>query len=207
MSAVIRSTPSAPSPAVGSSEEEELRVGRERDADLERAPVAVGKRLRANRFLAREPDVGEGSRRALARRRRARRIADRVEAARAQLRRRDQRVLERAVIVEEVHHLEGARDPEARDRARRKAGHSRDFEMSRAPIRAIPPGEHVKARGLAGPVRAHDPVDLAFRDVEGHVLQHDAVPEALREALRGRNALIGAASPRGRARGPRGRRA
>src|SRR5688572_4343851 len=78
----------------GLVEEEKPRVGRERHADLERAPVAVREGARAHRFLAREADLGERARCALARSRSARGIGEEIESTGTELGRGDERVVE-----------------------------------------------------------------------------------------------------------------
>ena len=91
-------------------EEQQARPRGERDADLERAPVAVGEVLGADVLLAGEPDpCRESSPPSPSERPKHR------EPRRPHLRRGDQHVVERAVVVEQIHHLERARDAEARD--------------------------------------------------------------------------------------------
>ena len=91
-------------------EEEQARLGGERNGDLERAPLAVGEVARARALVAREADARQHARRLLLGGRVGAQVAPGVEAAPAHVRQGDQDVVERRVVVEQVHHLERARD-------------------------------------------------------------------------------------------------
>ena len=110
-----RAVPSLPRPGRGLVEKEEPRLRGERHRDLERTPFAVGQALRRRPLLAGEADAREHGRRLVLRRRVGAEIAPAVEPAPADLGQRDQHVVERRVVVEQIHDLERARNPAPRD--------------------------------------------------------------------------------------------
>ena len=83
----------------------------------------------------------------------------------------DQRVLEHGHVVEQRDVLERPRDSQARDLLRRAPQQIVALEPDRAGRRLVQPGDAVEAGRLAGAVRPDQPGDVAFGDVEGHVVQ------------------------------------
>jgi hypothetical protein len=106
----------------GLVEEEQPRVG------ASATPISSARRSPYDRLFASptpcpRAHVGQHLRRALARRAAPPRVAETSKPRGRNSGRGDGRVLERAVVVEEVHHLEGARDAELRDAPGSQPGH------------------------------------------------------------------------------------
>ena len=106
-------------------------------------------------------------------------ITPAVEAAAADLGQRDEHVVERRIIVEQIHDLERPRDPALRDLPRRESGDRFAGEDDLAAIRAVTAGQHVEAGRLARAVRAHDPRQTTFVESERDVFEHDLPAESL----------------------------
>src|SRR5262245_18081189 len=106
-----------------------------------------------------------------------------VEPACPEGRQRHGHVLARAELVEQGHDLEGARDALVRNCMRAEAGDVLTVEANAPSAQYHPAGQYVEERSLAGAVRPHDAVQLAFWDGEVDLLEHHAVPEALMHAL------------------------
>jgi hypothetical protein len=114
---------------------------------------------------------------------RAAEAADKAVSALPGFGRSHQHVVERAVLVEQIHHLERARDAEASDRPGRQAGDVAAFEAHAPAVGRVAAGEEVEAGGLAGAVRAHDAREPALREAHAHVLEHDVVPESFMQVF------------------------
>ena len=167
-SSASRAVASAPSPAVGSSRNSRRGSAASATRDLERAPLAVGQALRAAaRSLPARPTLRQHRRPPAARRAEsARRSRQTSKPRAAHARQRDQHVVERRVVVEQVHDWNEREMPLRAISARRQAGDVVAGEAHRAAVGRVAAGEHVEAGGLAGAVRTHDPRQLALLERE-----------------------------------------
>ena len=154
ISSASRAVPDEPSPAVGSS-----RNSR-RGCAASATPISSARRSPYDRLFAAHVLLAGEARREPAPRppRRARRRRGRGRATSRTPRARTagsamQHVVERRVVVEQVHHLERARQPLARDAPRRQPGDVLAGEAHAAAVGTVAAGEHVEAGGLAGAVR------------------------------------------------------
>ena len=162
-------------------EEEQTRLHRERHADLEGAALAVGQLGRPGVHASVETHLGKRLPRPADGPAIGAHVMERVQPAGADRGKSEQRVLERGVLVEEVHGLERARNTQAGDRPGRKAGDVLAVEEHVAAIRPVLPGEDVEARGLSGPVRPHDGRETVLLEGQRDVLEHHLAAEALVE--------------------------
>ena len=179
MRSARRAVPSLPRPAVGSSRNR--RRGSVASAmAISSARRSPYERLLARRpLLAREADPREHRRGLVLRGGIGAEIAPAVESAAAHFGQRDQHVVLRRIVVEEIHDLERARDAAPCDLPRREAGDRLTGEDDLAAIGRVAPGQHVEASRLAGAVRPHDAGEPAFLERERDVLEHDLMTEAL----------------------------
>jgi hypothetical protein len=175
-------------PRRGLIEQEQLRGGRQRHADLELPLLAV---RQPARLLA--ETAGQAHRlRHLARR--AQGGGEPVDGAegvpRAALarRRRQSQVLQHRQAREEIRALEGARDPAARDVVRGQPGERSAVEHDAARARRQVAGDEVEDRRLAGAVGPDERAALARRHLERHAVDGAERAEIAGEALDGQQA-------------------
>jgi len=88
--------------------------------------------------------------------------------------------------------LEGAGDPEQRERVGRQAGHVLAEEGDGALGGRKVPGHQIEERGLAGAVRADEPEDLALRGVEVDAVHGMHAAEVLAQGADGKRDAHGA---------------
>ena len=103
-------------------EEQDARLGGERQRDLECAPLAVREILRLRPFAPGEADAGEQPGRAVLRRAVARAVTPGVKRASTHRRQRNLHIVERRFLIEQADRLERARDTAARNLRRRLTG-------------------------------------------------------------------------------------
>ena len=87
--------------------------------------------------------------------------------------RADEHVFEHGHVVEEDDVLEGARDPQPRDRVRTRSSQVLALEENAAGVGAVEPRDEIEERRLPGPVRSDQPDDLALLQLEGDVGESD----------------------------------
>ena len=143
-------------------ETQHTRIRRQRDADFEGTPVAIGELLRPYVFLAAQTYARQHVLGLVGGRGNLPRAAEQREAVRARFRHRHGDIVERAEVIEEIHSLERARHALARDRPRRQARDVFSVEQDLPAMGTITPRQYVEAGRLAGAVRTHDPAEAAI---------------------------------------------
>ena len=106
-----------------------------------------------------------------------------VETLLAHMRCGYQHVVQRGVVVKQVHDLKRARHALAGNVARRQTGDVLARKSHPAAVRLVAARQHVKAGGFAGAVGPHDAGQLTFLETERDVLQHHLCAETLGQAL------------------------
>ncbi len=162
----------------GLVEEQQPRLRGQRHADLERTPFAIRQPGSGHVLLSGQSDTRQHLSGLILRGAVAAEVAPHRQTACPYRGQCQQHVVERGLVVEQVHRLERPRQPFERDSARRQPGDVDTLEHHAATIGPVAPGEHVEAGGLAGAVRPHDAGQPAFVEGKRHVLQHHLVAEA-----------------------------